>query len=219
MSAAGRSATAQARTIRRRARRGVRRRVTAWAGTNPDAVAADAVAGRWERGAEAERATAKLLRRLWWRGWRILHDRQLPGHGRANVDHVLVSPCGTALVIVDTKCWHARRETILRNERVHCGVEDRHGQVEAVARYAATVGRLLGMPAGSVWPVLVVHGSPIAGGVLQARVTGWDGPVWVLGPDRLVPALAAAPSGWNWRRTAALRRRVAAALPPYGGET
>lgn len=219
MSAAGRSAAAAARAIRRRARRGVRRRVTAWAGTNPDVVAADAVAGRWERGAEAERATARLLRRLRWRGWRILHDRQLSGHGRANVDHILVSPCGTALVVADTKRWHAQRETVLRGGRVHCGGEDRHGEVEKVARYAATVGRLLGLPAGAVWPVLVVHGSPIAGGVLDARVSGWAGPVWVLGPDRLVPALAAAPSGWSWRRTAGLRRRVAAALPPYGSKT
>lgn len=215
MSAAGRSAAAEARAVRARARRGVWRRVTAWAGMNPEAVAADAVAARWKHGADAEKATARLLLGLRWRGWRILHDRRLPGHGCANVDHVLVSPCGGAVVVLDTKAWHRGRPTRLVGGRVCCGFEDRHGEVEKVARYAASVGRLLGMPAGAVWPVLVVHGSPIPGGVLEARVSGWAGPVWVLGPDRLVPALAAAPSGWSLRRASVLRRRVAGVLPPY----
>lgn len=215
MSAAGRSAAAEARAIRARARKGVWRRVTAWAGTNPDAARADAVAARWRHGADAERATARLLWGLRWRGWRILHDRRLPGHGRANLDHVLISPCGTAVVVLDTKAWHKGRSTWLRAGRVCCGVEDRHGEVEKVARYAGTVGRLLGLPAGAVWPVLVVHGSQVAGGVLEARVFGWDGPVWVMGADGLVPALVAAPSGWSWRRASVLRRRVAEVLPPY----
>ena len=203
--------------MRARARRGLWRRVTAWVGMNPEAARADAVAGRWERGAKAERDTARLLRRLRWRGWRVLHDRRLPGHGRANLDHVLISPCGTAVVVLDTKAWHRSRPTHVVAGRVHCGSEDRHGQVEAVARYARTVGRLLGLPAGAVWPVLVVHGSRIDGGALEASVSGWASPVWVLGPDGLVPALAAAPSGWSWRRASALRRRVAEVLPPYRG--
>jgi hypothetical protein len=203
--------------MRARARRGVWRRVTAWAGANPEAVRADAVAGRWERAAEAERATARLLWGLRWRGWRILHDRRLPGHGRANVDHVLVSPCGTAVVVLDTKAWRRTWTTHLVAGRVYCEAEDRHGEAVKVAKYAATVGRLLGLPAGAVWPVLVVHGSPVAGGVLEARVQGWPGPVWVLDPSRLVPALAAAPSGWSWRRAALLAARVARTLPPYAG--
>jgi hypothetical protein len=184
---------------------------------NPEAARADAVAARWVRGADAERETARRLRRLRWRGWRILHDRRLPGHGRANVDHVLVGPCGTAVVVLDTKAWHRGRATQLVGGRVHCGLDDRQAEVEKVARYAGTVGRLLGLSQGAVWPVLVVHGSPIRGGVLEARVRGWEGPVWVLDPARLVPALQDAPSGWSWRRAAALRRRVAEVLPPYKG--
>lgn len=214
MSAAGRSASAQAKAMRAQARRGAWRRVTAWVGLNPEAARADAVAGRWVRGADAEKATARLLRRLRWRGWRILHDRQLPG-SRANLDHVLVSPCGTAVVALDTKRWHAQRRTCLVGGRVHCGAEDRHGQVEAVARYAARVSQALAVPGVVVWPLLVVHGSPIRGGRLEARAPGWAGPVWVLGPDCLVPTLAAAPRGRNRVRAAALARRVAALLPPY----
>jgi hypothetical protein len=186
-------------------------------GANPDAVRADAVAARWERGADAERETARLLRALRWRGWRILHDRRLPGHGRANVDHVLVSPCGTAVVVLDTKAWRRTWDTKLVGVRVHCGREDRHREVEKVAGYAATVGRLLGMPAGSVWPLLVVHGSPIVGGRLDVRVAGWAGPVWVLGPGLLVSTLRAAPKEWRLWRAGRLAARVREALPAYRG--
>jgi hypothetical protein len=182
---------------------------------NPEAVRADAVAARWDHGAKAERETARLLRRLRWRGWRILHDRRLPGHGRANVDHVLVSPCGTAIVVADTKAWRRSWPTEVVDGRVRCGLDDRHGELEKLTRYAASVARLLALPTGSVWPLLVVHGSPIPGGRLQARVAGWAGPVWVLGPETLVPTLAAAPSGRDRMAAAALAARVAEALPPY----
>jgi hypothetical protein len=149
-------------------------------------------------------------------GWRVFHDRALPG-SRANLDHVLVSPCGTAVVVLDTKRWHAQRQTVLLRGRVHCGAEDRHGQIEAVARYASRVAQAVGVPAGSVWPLLVVHGSPIPGGRLEARADAWSGPVWVLGPDWLVPTLAAAPDGRDPARAAALAARVAGVLPPYVG--
>jgi hypothetical protein len=147
-------------------------------------------------------------------GWRVLHDRSLPG-SRANLDHVLVSPCGTALVVLDTKRWHAQRPTRLVRGRVHCGTDDRHGQVDAVARYAARVAQAVGLPAESVWPLLVVHGSLVAGGRLEARAPAWEGPVWVLSPDWLVPTLARAPAGRDPGRAAALAAHVAQTLPPY----
>jgi hypothetical protein len=100
---------------------------------------------------------------------------------------------------------------------VCCGIEDRHNQVESVARHADQVTRLLGMPVGAVWPLLVVHGSRISGGRLEARASAWPGVVHVLGPDYLVPTLASAPQGRDPRAAAALARRVAAALPPYPG--
>jgi hypothetical protein len=217
VSAAGGSAAREAAAIRAHARRGVWRRVTAWLDLNPDAARADAVAACWKHGAEAEKATARLIRGLRWRGWRILHDRQLPGHGRANVDHVLVSPCGTAVVILDTKAWRRTWTTRLVDGRVRCGPEDRHGEVEKVAKYAGAVARLLEMPAGAVWPLLVVHGSPIPGGRLEACVAGWSSPVHVLGPGLLVSTLRAAPAGRNRLAKVALARRVGEVLPPYSG--
>jgi len=211
------SASAKATQLRTQARKGTlwRRALTA-VGVTAHTRRADAQAAVWEIGGGAEETTARMLAILQGRDWCVLHDRALPGWGRANLDHVLVSPCGTAVVVLDTKRWHAQRETAVVRGQVHCGGEDRHDQVEKVARYAAHVTRLLGMPAGTVWPLLVVHGSRIRGGHLKARAEAWDGVVHVLGPEYLVPTLAAAPKTRDSRAAAALARRVAEVLPPYG---
>lgn len=112
---------------------------------------------------------AWLVRAMGW-GWHVRNDLQLQGR-RFNLDHVLVSPCGTAVVVGDTKRWHRGRTTMLVGGRVHCG-DDRHGQVEAVAQYAHAVQAALGMPGVLVVPLPIVHGSPIAGGQLEAPVPG-----------------------------------------------
>ncbi|MFE9491465.1 nuclease-related domain-containing protein [Streptomyces sp. NPDC006641] len=185
---------------------------------------ADAEAARWEHGAKGEAATKRLLRPLvrwgWLRRllrrpvWVIRHDLRLRGR-RFNVDHVAVSPCGTAVVVVDSKNWRRGQPTRLVGGRVCCGSEDRHEQVEKVAKYARLVEAALGLPGVAVWPLLVVHGSPVAGGYLEARVQGWDGPVYVLGPDWLVPTLAGAPKARDPQRAAQLAGRVDSVLLPY----
>lgn len=217
MAAYGNSAQREAAAIRARARRGLWRRVTAALGVNPQARAADARAALWARGAAGEEATADLLQRLLAHGWTIRHDVRLQGR-RFNIDHVLVSPCGTAIVVLDTKVWHRGWLTALVRGRVHCGGEDRHTQVEKVAGYAAAVQAALGLPDVVVWPLLVVHNSPVAGGVLTARVDGavWPGPVHVLSPPYLAPTLARAPKTRDPQRAAAVLARVDAVLRPYG---
>ncbi|WP_331756318.1 NERD domain-containing protein (plasmid) [Streptomyces sp. NBC_01590] len=155
-----------------------------------------------------------MLTALEARGWAIRHDVRLRGR-RFNLDHVLASPCGTAIVVLDTKNWHRGRTTALVGGRVCCGTEDRHGQAEKVAEYARLVDQALGLPGVAVWPLLVVHGSPVAGGYLEARVQGWDGPVYVLGPDRLLLTLAGAPKATDPRRAAAVVARVDSVLLPY----
>jgi len=215
---ANNSAARQAAALRAQARQGsVWRRVLTAVGVTAHTRRADARAMVWEIGGGAEAVTASMLATLERHGWHVLHDRALPGWGRANLDHVLVSPCGTAVVVLDTKRWHAQRQTALVRDRVHCGTEDRHDQVEKVARYAAHVTRLLEMPDGAVWPLLVVHGSRIRGGHLKARADAWSGVVHVLGPDYLVPTLTAAPTTRDSQRAALLAQRVGQALPPYTG--
>lgn len=215
MTVYGNSASREAARIRARARKGLWRRLTAAVGLNPAATRADAQAALWDRGAAGEQATAALLAQLLALGWTIRHDVRLPGR-RFNLDHVLISPCGTAIVVLDTKVWHRGRLTVLVRGRVHCGAEDRHAQVEKVAGYAAVVQEALGLPGVAVWPLLVVHGSRVADGVLTVRVPGWPGPVFVLSPSHLVPTLARAPQARDPRRAAAVVARVDAVLRPYG---
>lgn len=212
---AGQSAEARARALRAGARRGLWRRVLAALGMSPSAARADALAARLEHGAKGEKATAKLLKPLASEGWYIRHDLAVP-RAKFNLDHLLVSPCGTGLVVPDSKAWRRNWPTTVRGGRVFCGPQDRHDQVEKVAGYAGRVAAALGLPAASVVPVLVIHGSPVAGGVLRARVAGRSEPVPVLGSDLLVPALRALPHSLpNPYAAGALAAHVDRVLVPY----
>lgn len=206
------SAGREAAAIRRRARRGIRGHVTAWMGMNPEAARADAVAARWELGAKAEKETTRIVRPLRWRGWRIRHDRRLAGR-RFNLDHVWISPCGTAVVVADTKRWHAGWPTAEVGGRLYCGREDRHGEAEKAARYAALVGEALRMPDVAVWPVLVIHGSHVPGDHVQVATA--DGMVQVMAADQVRRVLRAAPQGWSWGRARLVAVRVDEVLRPY----
>lgn len=195
--------------------RSVWRRLLAWLKPPADPRVL-ARARRQEIGDRGEAATRELLEPLRAAGWRILHRRALPGSS-ADLDHVLVSPGGTGVVIVDSKQWHFLRSTDLVGGRVHCGTEDRHDKVEQVASYARRAAVRLSLPGDAVWPLVVVHGSPVAGGYLQARAPGFPGPVWVVSPDQMVAMLLAAGRryGRDDRAAERLEERVAAVFPPY----
>ncbi|WP_261994174.1 nuclease-related domain-containing protein [Streptomyces sp. t39] len=177
---------------------------------------ADQHAARLAHGALGEQATARILDQLEAEGWWVRHDLRLRGR-RFNLDHVLVSPCGTGLVVVDSKHWRRGpgHETALVQGRVHCGRDDRHAQVQALAGYANLVAQAVGLPAAAVRPLLVVHGSPVAGGWFETAVRNER--VLVLGPDRLLTTLRSAPAGRDARAAAALAVRVDRVLVPYGG--
>lgn len=209
---AGRSAAAEAARLRAGARRGLWRRIAAWLGVTVHTRRADAVAGRWDRGAAGEEATAGLLAQLEAAGWHVRHDLALP-RSRANLDHVLIAPCGTGVVVLDSKVWHRGRDTTLVRGRVHCGTQDRHQQVEKVATYARRVADAVNIPQPAVRPLLIVHGSPIPGGYLEAATP--DGPVYVLSPAYLIPTLSSGvrePDVW---RSGGLADRVFSVLTPY----
>ena len=212
MSGAGRSPVEWAERERRKARKGIRRKVLAWAGRNPAAKRADALMARAQHGAVGEQWTAALLARLP-DGWKVFHGRKLPGYDH-DFDHILVSPCGTAIVVLDSKRWNASWWTQLVNGRVFCGLEDRHKQIQAVARYASRLEAAVGVSGVRVLPLLVVHGSRVRGGFLTALVGGRE--VHVLSPPYLVPTLTKAPKVRDPGRAAAVAARVDAALRPYG---
>lgn len=209
------SAAAQAAAIRAGARKGPWRRLLVLLGVRtPGMRRADARAFLWGHGAEGEAVTVRMLEALESRGWGIRHDVRLHGR-RYQLDHVLVSPCGTAVVVLDTKNWGRSRPTQLIGGRVCWGAEDRHQEVAKVTRYARRVSDALALPGVAVWPLLVVHGSPVAGGQLEARVSGWNGLVHVLGPEALLPRLVGAPKVRDPRQASLVADRVDSVLVPY----
>jgi hypothetical protein len=58
---------------------------------------------RWRRGAEGEKATARVLRRLQKRGWFVMHDIDI---GRGNIDHVAVGP--PRIFLLESKKLHGK---------------------------------------------------------------------------------------------------------------
>jgi hypothetical protein len=56
----------------------------------------------WKQGADGEmRGGQRLAELLDGSDVRLLHDRRIPGHGRANIDHIAIGPGG--VTVIDTK--------------------------------------------------------------------------------------------------------------------
>ena len=103
----------------------------------------------WKQGAEAEIQTgAQLHKQLRRSGVMLLHDRRIPGRGRANIDHLAIGPGG--VTVIDTKAARGRiqltkvggllsprRELLLVNGR------DRTQQLDALERQIQAVERAL----------------------------------------------------------------------------
>jgi Nuclease-related domain len=112
----------------------------------------------WQRGAQGERHTARLLDRLTRDGFVVFHDLAVPG-SPANVDHLVIGPTG--VFVIDSKQWTGS---------VHQGADGlvwhnhyRLDRTLETARWEAeTVGRLLGTRAT---PLLCVHGAHVHGGL------------------------------------------------------
>jgi len=67
----------------------------------------------WQQGGKAEvRAGNRLTKLLRDQGVRLLHDRRVPRHGNANIDHIAVGPAG--VLVIDTKSHKGK----IRTERI-----------------------------------------------------------------------------------------------------
>ena len=89
--------------------------------------------------AQSEPETAAHLRLLAEQGWTVLHDRRWPGSTRSNVDHLVIGYGG--VTVIDTKNWS--QPVAVRNERLWCGDDDRHDEVEKILALAAAIDDLL----------------------------------------------------------------------------
>src|SRR5512132_3606407 len=117
----------------------------------------------WQRGAQGERRTARLLRRLTRDGFVVFHDLAAPGTTRANVDHLVIGPSG--VFVIDSKQWTGQ----LR-QGADGLVWHNHYPLDrtlAMVRWEAeAVSRVLGT---RVHALLCVHGAHVDGSGLHAQ--------------------------------------------------
>jgi hypothetical protein len=130
----------------------------------------------WQRGAQGERHTARLLDRLGRDGYVVLHDLAMPD-STANLDHLVLGPSG--VFVVDSKQWtgqvHQSSDGLIWHNHYHLDC-----LLGSIRWQAETVGRLLGVP---VAPLVCVHGAHIQHGGLHAQG------VAIVPPSRLRRAL------------------------------
>lgn len=204
------SAARQAEAIRAGARRAGWRWLLSRLGVTVHTRRADAQARAWDAGAKGETDTVALLSVLEREGWRVLHDRAIPGARTANADHVLVSP-GARVFVVDSKLWSARGPggglvrpvggRLMHGDRV----DDR--AIRSVRFEADMVSRVLGVP---VQPLIAVHRAPVAGqGFILQEVP-------VVPAGRLVHLLRGN-DGPRQAGAVHLAQLAADRLPPYVG--
>jgi Nuclease-related domain len=117
----------------------------------------------WQRGAQGERRTARLLDRLGRDGYVVFHDLAVPGNTSANLDHLVVGPSG--VFVIDSKQWsghvHQSSDGLVWHNHYRL---DR--TLASLRWQAETLGRLLGIPAA---PLVCVHGAQVQGGGLRVQ--------------------------------------------------
>src|SRR5215211_5244002 len=112
----------------------------------------------WQRGAQGERRTARLLDRLTRDGFVVFHDLAVPGNTSANVDHLVIGPSG--VFVIDSKQWTGQVRQGADGLVWHNHYRlDR--TLETVRWEAETVSRLLGTRATAL---VCVHGAQVHGG-------------------------------------------------------
>ncbi len=128
-----------------------------------------AQAGRESAGLEGERVVGAVLDSVAAAGWRILHDRRVPGS--TAIDHIAVGPGG--IVVVDAKAYSG--SATIAGDELRVGGWRRVDEVDAVSRYARTVAATV----GSALPELgAVTATPV---MCFARPVGLPAPVSLRG--------------------------------------
>ncbi|MFE7105615.1 nuclease-related domain-containing protein [Streptomyces sp. NPDC057575] len=161
-------------------------------------------AGRYAVAAEAEQRTAERIDPLRREGWVVLHDLALPT-GRANIDHLAISPTGV-VIMPDTKRWTARYRVRTSGGRLFHGDRDVTDRLNGLRHEASTVSRVLGVP---VIPLVVMDGAPIEGGELV-----FDG-IRIVPAERAPAVLRSIGSTRTSRDAQALAAAAARHFPPY----
>ncbi len=150
---------------------------------------AQALAGRFEAAAEAERRVAATLMSLTAVGWRLLVDRRWPGTRSANVDMILIGPGG--VFVIDVKRW--RDAPAIDDGHLLAGGAPRDGEVRKLlnmTRVAEDAVAALGMSPVTVWPLMIFAGHRLNASLGRVRLLGDPDVIQMLvaEPKRLTPA-------------------------------
>jgi hypothetical protein len=89
----------------------------------------------WQIGAAGEVLTGRLLEPLRSEGFRILHDRRIPGARSANIDHIVIGPPG--VFVVETKSYQGSLQ--IRGDEIFLAGRRKNGWIDEVNREAAAV--------------------------------------------------------------------------------
>jgi hypothetical protein len=110
----------------------------------------------WQTGAQGELRTARLLEPLEGEGFRVLHDRKIPG-SRANIDHIVIGPPG--IFVVETKSLGGALQ--IRDDEVFVSGRRRTKMIDEVKREALAVQTALAKELAArgwmVSPIICVH--------------------------------------------------------------
>lgn len=118
----------------------------------------------FEKGATGERLVAAALKQLP-SDWFVLNDLHWPGRSRANIDHVVVGPCG--VFVIDAKNWSgavAVKNGVLR-QNGYSRMKAVEGALESVQAVAALFDWI---PSGYFVPVVCFVGE----GSVNATIKG-----------------------------------------------
>jgi hypothetical protein len=124
----------------------------------------------WAKGARGEEfAGARLEKHLAGTAARLLHDRRMPGHGKANIDHIAVGPGG--VTVIDTKNYRGMVRVELvgglfsdRRAILRINGRDRTNLIEGVERQIDSVR--------SVFAEIAVGEVDVQGALCFANVEG-----------------------------------------------
>lgn len=155
----------------------------------------------WGVGAEGEEKTARILAPLEAQGFRVIHDRLIPG-SRTNIDHIVVGPPG--VFVVETKNYAGRLR--VRGGEVWVAGRRKTEMLAQAKREAAAVAAVVSpVP---VTPLICVHRADL--GWFKVEVEG----IRIVGPRELVKLLRKAPATLTADRVANLADRIDRSLSP-----
>ncbi len=136
----------------------------------------------FERGAEDEESTARVLGALSADGWRIFHDVRWPGRAQANIDHIVVGPSG--VFVVDTQSWGGDIE--VKSGALRQDGKRRARHVIASAAAAMAIGELLpGLSPKKIHPVICF--------ARQEPIYGWSGDTMICSTENITTFLTSSP--------------------------